>query len=219
MNSEHIVRRVQPTQIDRLKFLIMPRSPYSKSSWMPEGCMIFICKMQLGVYIAFCLSILPGLFALGILLWLGNASFQWHEFAIAAAIFISFSIVTIVVLALTNPQLKNFWVVEQRDRFIAYASIRSYQHFSVLEILRVLRKWRRQGLGSVLVSTMLQNYPKPVYLRTRRPTAKFYRRLGFRKIPLKQLSPRVKAGLGILDAGQTNEWLSMIRSEIFMVHD
>ncbi|MGI0487756.1 GNAT family N-acetyltransferase [Pantanalinema rosaneae CENA516] len=124
---------------------------------------------------------------------------DWTElvsFLMAATIVVGFVILLVLVLS-WNEGWSNFWVIEHDGSPIACAKLRQQPHYSVLYDVYVLAKWRKQGVGSFLVSQLGQRATKPLYLACMPPLVKFYSRLGFAPVPLKSLPPLLLYDLGI----------------------
>lgn len=70
-----------------------------------------------------------------------------------------------------------------------------------MKCLFVTRNYRRKGVGSYVVQNPIQRATKPIYVRSALGKARFYTRLGFVKVRLKQLPPTIRrklkgAGIG-----------------------
>ncbi|HEY9618063.1 MAG TPA: GNAT family N-acetyltransferase [Microcoleaceae cyanobacterium] len=127
------------------------------------------------------------------------ATINWTDlvnFLIAATIIVGFVILLVVVLS-WNEDWLNFWVVEHEGSPIACAKLRQHPHYSVLYDVYVLSKWRKQGVGSFLVSQLSQQAHKPLYLACMPALVQFYSRLGFAPVAPKTLPPLLSYDLGI----------------------
>lgn len=95
----------------------------------------------------------------------------------------------------------NSWIAETNGRLIAVVCIQQEQDYAVVSRLRVDSAYRRRGIGTQLVLTVVEQIPGVLFLklRTDSPIPEFYRRLEFRyasfqEVPL-QLKPSFVLGV------------------------
>ena len=105
----------------------------------------------------------------------------------------AFSLLKIVF----SQEWKKFWIIEQEGRIVACGKICSYDTYSVPCDVLVLPKYRRQGIGSLLVRHLMQHAPKPLYLACFPDKIGFYTQLGFTPMRSADLSLMLRQELGI----------------------
>lgn len=99
---------------------------------------------------------------------------------------------------------QNYWVVEWVDapngRVIACGQLSHYPIFSVLSDVVVAPRYRQQGIGSFLVTSMVdiaRTRNQPLYLACKPERVKFYQRLGFVAIKPQLLPSSLNRALGL----------------------
>ncbi|NJK41782.1 MAG: GNAT family N-acetyltransferase [Acaryochloridaceae cyanobacterium SU_2_1] len=85
-----------------------------------------------------------------------------------------------------------FQVIEFEQQLIGCALLNTYPAHAELAYLFVKPAERQQGLGSVLVQSLIQNAGQPVYLACKPKVLSFYRHQGFREGPWSELPPPVQ---------------------------
>lgn len=176
-----VIRPIKTTDIDRLRLMMMPKSPDQLPSWLSVKMMLAFYKMRTGTILYLFSAVVMGMYlqalsALGIpitMLWIVVV------YLACLGIFIALGL-----RALAKPEHlpKNCWVVEEQGRFVGRALIKGHGSYSILGSLYIHPIRRKMGLGTALVKSLLQNYQKPIYVLTNRSVANFYQRLGFRKL-------------------------------------
>ncbi|ABW30346.1 GNAT family N-acetyltransferase [Acaryochloris marina] len=176
-----VIRPIKTTDIDRLRLMMMPKSPDQLPSWVSMRMMLVFYKLRTGTILYLFSAVVIGMYlqalgALGIpinVLWIVIAYLAFLGLFIALGI-----------RSLAKPEHlpKNCWVIEEQGRFVGRALIKSHGSHSILGSLYIHNTRRRMGLGTALVQSLLQNYPTPIYVLTNRSVAKFYQGLGFRKL-------------------------------------
>ncbi len=91
----------------------------------------------------------------------------------------------------------NYWVVDCAGQIVACAKLQPFKLYTVLYDLYVLPDWRKQGLGSYIVSHLAQIATHPLYLACYPPRLSFYQRLGFTPVPPARLSTLLRYDLGL----------------------
>ncbi|WP_299414713.1 GNAT family N-acetyltransferase [Acaryochloris sp. IP29b_bin.148] len=195
--SDFVIRRLQATDIDYLKFLVMPRSLYAMPSWMSIRFMTTLFEIETRISVAIISQVFilgamaivyPFMRLLGVIIFVDTFS--------TIIVLISYSLLVFALTAITpgwdRKDFRYWWVIEQDNRFIGYARLQSYETFSVINFLHICPNWRGQGLGTTLTKKLIQASQKPIYLSTFSNTVKFYRRLGFRIVRFQKLSTKVK---------------------------
>lgn len=92
---------------------------------------------------------------------------------------------------------KHYWVIEREGYLIACAKLQHHSTYSILFDLYVLPDWRKQGIGSYLVSQLGQQVNHPLYLACVPARLPFYTRLGFSPVPPRGLPPLLQYDLGL----------------------
>lgn len=177
------VRRLQLNDRDRLRLYMMPNNPRHVLATVAIKRMIILYKIGHGITLAIIPSVL--LYIATVVMAISDLSINKLWIGIIWLILLGICIG--VGLTWREDWLQFCWVVEQKERFVAYAVLRPYGSYSVLELLQVHPKWVRRGIGSTLVKTMLDHSPKPVYVESAIRVVGFYTRLGFRKMRFKEL--------------------------------
>jgi len=177
------IRRLQLTDRDRLRLYMMPNDPRPVLATVPLKTMLILYKIKHGITLA----VIPSILLCVVIAVMRIGELSINGLWIAIIWFILLGICIGIALTQREDWLQFCWVVEQQERFVAYAVLRPYKNYSVLELLQVHPKWARRGIGSTLVKTMLNQTPKPVYAESAIRVVGFYTRLGFRKIRFKEL--------------------------------
>ncbi len=115
---------------------------------------------------------------------------------VAPAIAIGLGFLAALILT-WNDDWKNFWIIEHHHQLIACAKLRQTSDYSLLHDVYVTPAWRKQGLGSYLVTAVGHYAQKPLYLTCFPPLLQFYLQLGFTPVTIKALSPLIRYELGI----------------------
>lgn len=199
---EYVIRRCQATDRDYLKLLMMPKSPDSMPSWISVNFLTTLYEIKDWIVLstviqAFMLVTAGFLFFYMELSGIGVfADKILSIISLMSYVLISVALTTMVIIQGGRGWGKDYpwryWVIEHEDRFLGLAYFQNYETFSVIRCLRICSKLRRKGLGTALVKKLIQIGEKPIYLSPALGTAKFYRRLGFRRVHFKKLSPKVK---------------------------
>jgi N-acetylglutamate synthase-like GNAT family acetyltransferase len=84
------------------------------------------------------------------------------------------------------------WIIECNGCLVAYIMLNINKECSVVSGLFVESAWRKKGLASCLIKRLIQEAPKPTYLKPiylgcRKNLVRFYARFGFVLIPGKEL--------------------------------
>lgn len=176
------IRRLQLNDRDRLALYVMPNDPQQVLPFLSTNLKLAYHKFRLDfiliniVFIILFLVILPGLGSVSSNYWL------WM-----GIIFLLFLSGWIAVIFIPKRWHQFCWIVEYRGRFVAYGVLHPYHNHSELEWLYVYPNWRRRGIGSALVRTLIQHSTKPIYVKNTHGMTIFYTHLGFRKIRLQEL--------------------------------
>lgn len=200
--SEYVIRRCQATDRDYLKLLIMPKSLDSMPSWISVNFLTTLYEIKnwivlstliqafmlfTAVFLFFCMELS------GIGVFVDKISMIIF---LMSYVLISFALTAMVIIQGGRGWGKDYpwryWVIEYEDRFLGFAYFQNYETFSVIRCLRICSKSRRKGLGTALVKKLIQTGKKPIYLSPASGTAKFYRRIGFRRVRFKKLSPKAQ---------------------------
>jgi amino-acid N-acetyltransferase len=106
------------------------------------------------------------------------------------------SIVFAVFKARLDPnQLRwqQFWVIESDGCLIALGQLRKFHLAQELGSLYVVKKWRKQGLGSFLVQHLISQATQPLYLKcVNHRLVNFYAKKGFIPIEFNDLPSSLK---------------------------
>ncbi|KAF3886154.1 MULTISPECIES: GNAT family N-acetyltransferase [Nostocales] len=183
-----IIRPIQLTDIDVLSLKMMPNDPRRLPSWASTKMILTLYKIGEGIVSA----ILPSSLLYLLILFAGGLNIPINWLWIWAAWLILLEICIFFALTHRHDWLNCCWVVEHQGGFVAYAVLRPYNHFRILEWLQVHSKWRRKGIGSALMRTLISQSQKPIYLESSFLSVRFYTRLSFRKIPWKDMPPEVQ---------------------------
>jgi predicted N-acetyltransferase YhbS len=70
--------------------------------------------------------------------------------------------------------------------------LRPYHSYTVLKWLHVYPDWRRKGIGSALVRTLIQHSTTPIYVKSAPDVVVFYTRLGFQRVNAQELPSAVQ---------------------------
>ncbi|WP_299485527.1 GNAT family N-acetyltransferase [Acaryochloris sp. IP29b_bin.137] len=189
-----VIRPIKTTNIDRLRLMMMPKSPDQLPSWVSVKMMLALYKMRTGTILYLITAVVIGMYlqlldALGIPI---QVPWVVIVYLVCLGLFIALGIRS---LAKPEQLPKNCWVIEERGRFVGRALIKGYGSYSILGRVYIHPMRRRMGLGTELVKSLLQNYQKPTYVLTKRSIANFYIGIGFRK-----LSQRDKQRLHVSDS-------------------
>jgi N-acetylglutamate synthase-like GNAT family acetyltransferase len=177
------IRQLQLNDRDRLRLYMMPNDPRHVLAAVPIKTMIILYKIRHGITLA----VIPSILLCVVIAVMRIGDLSINGLWIGIIWFILLGICIGVALTQREDWLRFCWVVEQQERFVAYAVLRPYKNYSILKLLQVHPKWARRGIGSALVKTMLDQTPKPVYIQSAIRVVGFYTRLGFRKIRFKEL--------------------------------
>lgn len=80
-----------------------------------------------------------------------------------------------------------FWLVECNELIVGYGLTSECHTYTTIKILYILPAYRSQKLGSILLSYIIENTNKPLYLFCRAKLISFYQRFGFESTSRKQL--------------------------------
>lgn len=176
------IRRLQLNDRDRLALYVMPNDPQKVLPFLSTKLKLIYHRFRIDfilINIAFILLffvILPSIGTVSLNYWV------WMGFILLCFL------IGWTVAVFTPKRWHPFcWVVEYRGRFVAYGMLRPYRNYSNLEWLYVHSYWRRRGIGSAFVKTLIQNATKPIYVKSAIHMVGFYTRLGFRKIHFQEL--------------------------------
>ena len=98
----------------------------------------------------------------------------------------------------TQLRWQQFWVVEQEGKLIACGQLRSFDEAQELGSIVVDKKWRNQGIGSLLTQHLIQQATKPLYLECLGHwRVDFYQRFGFERVTLDELPRSLQQKFGI----------------------
>lgn len=84
------------------------------------------------------------------------------------------------------------WVAIYMNENIGWADINTQNNYSVLEVLRINRNFRRRRVGTILVQTLAEQEIKPLYVQPERHVVSFYEKLGFTQVNYRDLPPLLK---------------------------
>ena len=107
------------------------------------------------------------------------------------------SVGLVLVSLSVQREWNQYWVIETKGYLVACAKLQRHGKYSVLYDLYVVPDWRKQGIGSHLVSHLGQQANKPLYLACLPARLSFYRRLGFAPIAPKKLPTLLQYDLGL----------------------
>ena len=80
--------------------------------------------------------------------------------------------------------------VDAHNAMIGCVQIKSHSDGThELASLAVVPEWRGRGVARVLIETLLQREPRPLYLTCRAGLGPFYQRFGFRSLSASELPP------------------------------
>lgn len=98
----------------------------------------------------------------------------------------------------TQLNWRQFLVIEFEEKLVACGQLRNFEDAQELGSLVVVKKWRKQGLGTILTKHLIQQATQPLYLECLGQKLEyFYSRLGFVPISLAELPPSLKFKFGI----------------------
>lgn len=88
----------------------------------------------------------------------------------------------IILSLLTNSNRFNssdLWLIKCHGQLVAWGRLSRDINGSNIDVLFVVKTWRRRGLGSALVKRLIQESTPPLSLGCRSKLVPFYKRLGF----------------------------------------
>lgn len=99
----------------------------------------------------------------------------------------------------SNPEknISNNWVAKYENRIVGQAKFDVDKNYSRLMCISIHPRHQNLGLGSCLLNTAIQNTRRPVYLLCFPRLQSFYRRLGFARLPWRQIPWKLKPVPGI----------------------
>ncbi len=92
---------------------------------------------------------------------------------------------------------QHYWIVEYQGYAVACGKVISHANYVVLCNVVVTPKYRQQGIGSFLVSSIAERTTLPLYLACTADRLSFYHRLGFIKVEPRSLNLYLRRELGL----------------------
>lgn len=176
-----------------------------KSSPLPPGCVLRKANYSdtlnltqkhlknLGemssIFLVVLLDIFPGILGLLFAFLLQDLSLFFFSVLMLIASPISSLILTWLILSMSSSR---YWVIECNGCLVAYTKFTISKEYSSVDSLFVESAWRKKGLASCLIKRVIQEAPKPTYLKPiylicEKDLVRFYARFGFVSIPGKEL--------------------------------
>ncbi|WP_088894776.1 GNAT family N-acetyltransferase [Leptolyngbya ohadii] len=181
------IRRLQLNDRDRLALYVMPNDPQKVLPFLSKNLKLAYHKFRLDfILINFVLMILFFV----ILPSFGNVSSNYWLWM--GIIFLLFFGGWIAATFIPKNWHQFCWVAEYRGRFVAYGVLRPYRNYSELKWLYVYPNWRRRGIGSALVRTLIRYSTTPIYIKSVPNLIVFYTRLGFQTVHSQELPSDVQ---------------------------
>lgn len=92
----------------------------------------------------------------------------------------------------TQLHWQQFSVIECNQKIVACGQLRSFSEVQELSTLIVLPAWRNQGLGSYLVTHLIQKSTQPLYLECASWLEQFYTQFGFISVSWREVPSPLK---------------------------
>ena len=159
-------------------FILMPQIFASNN--------IFIGSLQiLSTYISFmCLIFISLVMFIYFSDFLGEViinEFAFNTFLVNILTFmLKILLFCFVMLTVIRELSLGVWLVERKQKIIAYAKVTKFGRLLLLQRLCVIGTYRNQGIGSALMSYVTNLLPNPMYVNCKSDLISFYSRFGFK---------------------------------------
>ena len=98
---------------------------------------------------------------------------------LAICIFFIFSIIRSFSIRRKKTQETKLWLAKINHKIVGQASVVQTEEFSMLLNLSVNWRYQNKGIGSQIVSHLISEVRKPIYVIALRSARRFYAKLGF----------------------------------------